>query len=257
MNTKELIPIEQEGQRVLLTGQLAESYETTPEVISNNFSRNNKRYDEGKHYFVLEGDALREFKATHQFDDQLKFAPKLYLWTERGAMLHAKSLNTDRAWAVYDELVETYFRAKQAAADFSQLSPQLQALINLETEQRRQAAQLNVMEQKFDDVRELMALSPNGWRKDGQRLVAKMARALGGNEHIRDINNEIYALVNERAHADLARRLTNKRQRMADEGICKSKRDKLNNLDVIADDPKLIEIYTKIVRELAIKYGAS
>lgn len=38
---------------------------------------------------------------------------KLYLWTERGALLHAKSLNTDKAWAVYEQLVETYFRVKQ------------------------------------------------------------------------------------------------------------------------------------------------
>ena len=60
---------------------------------------------------MLEGDALREFKANHQFDEQLKFSTKLYLWTERGALLHAKSLNTDRAWEVYDRLVETYFRA--------------------------------------------------------------------------------------------------------------------------------------------------
>lgn len=111
MNENILVPIEQEGQRVLLTSQLAESYATTPEIISNNFNRNRARYEAGKHYFVLEGDALRKFKANHQFDEQLKFSTKLYLWTERGALLHAKSLNTDRAWEVYDRLVETYFRA--------------------------------------------------------------------------------------------------------------------------------------------------
>ncbi len=48
-----------------------------------------------------------------------------------------------------------------------------------------------------------------------------------------------------------------KRRRMADEGVCKSKRDKLNYLDVIADDKKLIEGYTAIVKELAIKYGVA
>lgn len=37
----------------------------------------------------------------------------LYLWTEKGALLHAKSLNTDRAWEVYDYLVDFYFRAKE------------------------------------------------------------------------------------------------------------------------------------------------
>lgn len=49
--------------------------------------------------------------------------------------------------------------------------------------------------------------------------------------------------------------LTNKRRRMADEGICKSKRDKLTKVDIIADDKKLIEIYIAIVKEMAVKAG--
>ena len=36
----------------------------------------------------------------------------LYLWTEKGALLPAKSLNTDKAWEVYDYLVDFYFRAQ-------------------------------------------------------------------------------------------------------------------------------------------------
>lgn len=35
----------------------------------------------------------------------------LYLWTERGAMLHAKSLNTDIAWEAYERLVDYYFES--------------------------------------------------------------------------------------------------------------------------------------------------
>lgn len=39
--------------------------------------------------------------------------------------------------------------------------------------------------------------------------------------------------------------------------MCKSKLDKLNQLDVIADNPKLIEGYIAIIKEMAIKYGIS
>ncbi|WP_406543212.1 hypothetical protein [Clostridium ljungdahlii] len=56
---------------------------------------------------------------------------------------------------------------------------------------------------------------------------------------------------------DVKTRLTNKRRRMADEGICKSKRDKLTILDVIQDDKKLIEGYVAIIKEMAIKSGTS
>lgn len=83
-----------------------------------------------------------------------------------------------------------------------------------------------------------------------------MARNLGGNEHIRDIRAESYKLLNERFGVSLEQRLINKRRRMADEGICKSKRDKLNHMDVIAEDKKLIEGYVAIIKEMAIKYGA-
>lgn len=112
MNENILVPIEQAGQRVLLTSQLAESYETEVQVITNNFNRNKARYQEGKHYYALEGEAKHNFLNQTQIDlGSVKNAKTLYLWTERGALLHAKSLNTDRAWEVYDRLVETYFRA--------------------------------------------------------------------------------------------------------------------------------------------------
>ena len=81
--------IEIKGIRVLLTRQLAEAYGTERQIISNNYTWNKKRYVEGKHVIILSGDYLKEFKASHQIDDNLKYAHTLYLWTERGALLHA------------------------------------------------------------------------------------------------------------------------------------------------------------------------
>lgn len=106
--------IEHQNQRVLLTSQLAESYGTDRRVISNNYTRNKERYIEGKHYYLLKGDDLKGFKGCHQIDESLKSTSILYLWTERGAFLHAKSLNTDKAWEVYDSLVEHYFKSQEA-----------------------------------------------------------------------------------------------------------------------------------------------
>ena len=88
----ELTVIERENQRVMTTAVLAEEYGTTNDVISKNFNRNKERYIEGKHYYCLEGDDLREFRANGQIDDLPMNLNKLYLWTEKGAFLHAKSL---------------------------------------------------------------------------------------------------------------------------------------------------------------------
>lgn len=105
--------IEYEGIRVLTSKQLAEAYGTKPDVIGYNYRYNKERYKEGKHYIMLEKRALREYKRTNiEIQRSLPKISKLYLWTEKGALLHAKSLNTDKAWEVYDYLVDFYFRAK-------------------------------------------------------------------------------------------------------------------------------------------------
>ena len=112
--------IEIEGVKVLTTKQIAEAYGVKPDIIGYNFRYNKERYVEGKHYIMLEGQVLREFKATNvEIQRSLPKISKLYLWTEKGALLHAKSLNTDKAWQVYDYLVDFYFRAKENKLDVS------------------------------------------------------------------------------------------------------------------------------------------
>lgn len=251
-----LIPVEFKDQRVLLTSQLADSYETEPQIITNNFNRNKDRYKEGKHYFALEGEQKANFVNLTQIDlGSAKNAKTLYLWTEKGALLHAKSLGTDKAWEVYDMLVETYFRAKELNANISELSPELRLLINLEVKQKQQDKAIADTNKRIDNISDIVALDTQSWRKDAHNLIVKIAQKRGGNDYIRDTNTEVFKLVDLRGGVSLKTRLTNKRQRMANEGVCKSKRDKLTQVDIIADDKKLIEIYVAIVKEMAIKYG--
>lgn len=109
--------VEVRGIRVLTTKQLAEAYGTQVTVLRENFRRNKDRYTEGKHYIVLEGEELKAMKTETQFVSLLKQVKKAHVWTERGALLHAKSINTDQAWEVYDRLVDFYFRAKERQQD--------------------------------------------------------------------------------------------------------------------------------------------
>lgn len=146
MTSTNIQVIEMQGVRVLTTAQLAECYGTDSKTIAHNYQRNKERYEEGKHYVCLKGAELQEFfaNANLALTNQSKIRT-LYLWTERGALLHAKSLNTDKAWEVYDQLVETYFRAKKAENALQNLSPQLQFMIRIETEQ-------NALKQRVDNV---------------------------------------------------------------------------------------------------------
>lgn len=148
-------------------------------------------------------------------------------------------------------------------SQFADLSPQLQVLIQMETRQKQiearqaeQATALAGLEQKIQNTCEVIALDKTAWRKDSEHLINKIARATGeGYGGIRLVYEEIYRSIESRAGVSLNTRLTNKRNRMAGEGVCKSKRDKLTRVDIIAEDKKLIEIYVAIVKELAMKYG--
>lgn len=148
----DLMVIEQQGLRVLTTAQLAECYGTNRKVISYNFNNNKTRYEEGKHYICISGDEKRDFCNRLEIHDGSEKAANLYLWTERGALLHAKSLNTDKAWEVYGELVETYFRAKKAENALQNLSPQLQLMIKFETEQNALKSRVTELERRVEDM---------------------------------------------------------------------------------------------------------
>ncbi|WP_397537817.1 ORF6N domain-containing protein [Rummeliibacillus pycnus] len=103
--------IEQNNQRVLTTVQLAEAFETTSDKISYNFKYNESRYKEGKHFFLLTGEDLKDLKVTNrEFQGSVS---RLYLWTEKGAWLHAKSINSDKAWDAYESLVDDYYEIKE------------------------------------------------------------------------------------------------------------------------------------------------
>ena len=106
--------IEVKGMRVLTSKQLADAYEASAQKIKQNFANNRKRFIEGKHYISFTGDELKAFKNQVENIDLVDARTShLYLWTEKGALLHAKSLNTDKAWEVYDYLVDFYFRVRE------------------------------------------------------------------------------------------------------------------------------------------------
>ncbi|QXX82966.1 ORF6N domain-containing protein [Providencia sp. R33] len=108
------------GTPVITTGIMAKLYGTDEVNVKMNFSRNADRFIEGKHYFKLEGVELKVFKdrVTEsypvKFHDQIvgKRARSLTLWTERGAARHAKMLDTDQAWDVFEALEDFYFTKK-------------------------------------------------------------------------------------------------------------------------------------------------
>ncbi|ASO82839.1 hypothetical protein AD03_0743 [Escherichia coli 2-474-04_S4_C2] len=97
---------------VITTELLAHLYGADVKNIQNNFARNVGRFQIGKHFFKIEGEELRELKHRPSLSGSVKIARNvrsLILWTERGAARHAKMLETDQAWEVFEKLEDSYF----------------------------------------------------------------------------------------------------------------------------------------------------
>lgn len=101
---------------VVTSELLAKLYGTETIRIQQNHSRNDARFIEGKHYFKVTGSDLKDFKNRLSFSELVgKRAKSVILWTERGAARHAKMLETDQAWEVFEKLEDHYFNSKSDA----------------------------------------------------------------------------------------------------------------------------------------------
>ncbi|EAA7760677.1 ORF6N domain-containing protein [Salmonella enterica] len=117
ISVETLSPITHNQIPVITTELLAQLYGTEPVRIRQNHHENKDRFVEGKHFFKVVGDELRNLRVALNYS-QNPISPKvrsLILWTERGAARHAKMLETDQAWEVFEKLEDCYFSQKQPA----------------------------------------------------------------------------------------------------------------------------------------------
>lgn len=149
--------IEVKGIKVLTTRQIAEAYGTTKDKIIYNFNYNKDKYILGKHYIEIFGEELRRLKRTCEIQSSFKYAKSLYLWTEKGALLHAKSLNTDKAWQVYDYLVDFYFRTKEKEPEIPEKKEVVPTKVKTEPVKKKIA--IPYMEEPIFVFKNLLALA--------------------------------------------------------------------------------------------------
>lgn len=214
----------------------------------------------------LEGDG--NISESTYVNSQNKIQPCFEL--NRDGML--QMLNSESALVRYktiEYINKLEEKVKGQALNTSELSPELQmfnqmfkAMANneLETKEAKRIAltadsKAEEAKEEIQAIRDVVAINSTNWRKDTSTLISKIALKLGGYENINLLREESYKILEERGRTRLSVKLTNKRRRMADEGVCKSKRDKLNKLDVIGEDSRLLEIYLAVVKDMAIKYG--
>lgn len=211
----QLTVLEFNNERILTTKQLAFIYQTDVNNVKNNFNNHKVKFEMGKHYFLLEGDKLRQFKReVNNIDLVPNNANQLYLWTERGASRHCKILDTDKAWEQFDYLEETYFNARGR----QQLPTEPMDVLKLTFQALEgQQQEIEIIKSDMQDLRENTPLFgvecdeiSNAVKRQGVVLLggkqsnAYRNRGLRGKVY-RDIYNQLYREFGVNSHKAIKR----------------------------------------------------
>lgn len=183
-----------------------------------------------------------------------------FLLTRKGCDMVANKMTGEKG-VLFTAAYVTKFEEMEkelTKTSLPKLSPAevLAGVANQLVEQERRLADIESRvdrtEKQQGELKEILALNPTDARKKVNQLLNRIAQSAGGAGSYQDVRTESYRRLEERARCDLAKRVTNKKQRLALEGLAKSKIDKINNLDVIFEDGRLAEIYFAIVKEMAV-----
>ena len=220
-------------------------------IVENEFAEENVDY----WAFVLNdewgGQSTTDYKLTAHFAKKLSV---------KG--------NGEKAEQAREYFATVEERVKQKAIDRSKLSPQTQFILQLaqsiankemeDKERDRKIAIAQETAQKAvettNNIKEAVKPVLDNWRAEIKSRIAKIAPKANMNYGI--LQAEMYKELERRAGVDLNRRVNNMKQRAKDSCSTKKQVDDIRKIDVIEQDKKLREIYSKIVTEYEIRYCA-
>mgnify|MGYP002677518704 CR=1 FL=1 len=250
---------EYRGQKVVTFKDIDMVHERPDGTARATFNRNKDRFKEGEDYFVCE-----TYEAKKLFNVS---APNgICLLTEQGYLMLVKPFSDDLSWKVQRELVTSYFRVRQITNE--ELSPQTQLILQLaqsiankELEDKERDRQIAIAKETADkaietteNIKEAVKPVFDNWRSEINAKFNRIQKNAGSGFQM--LRSQMYMELEQRAGCDLNSRLRNKRNRMADSGCTKTMINALNKMDIINEDKKLREIFSKIVTEYEIKYCA-
>lgn len=242
---------EYNGQRVVTFKDIDTAHSRPDGTARRNFNTNKKHLIEGEDYFVR-----NPYEAKEEFNI---VAPNgLVLITEQGYLMLVKSFTDDLAWEVQRQLVNGYFRVRQLATDLSPQMQMLYGMLDQMAQTERNAKEAKEIAQKAveatENIKEAVKPVFDNWREEVNKKFNRIQR--NADKPFNALRVEMYSELERRAGCDLATRLRNKKQRMSESGCTKKEINDYNRMDIIEEDKKLREIFSKIVSEYEIKYCA-
>lgn len=200
--------------------------------------------------FVINEENLQGGRPTIDYKLSASFAKKLAMGTHNAKGEIAKN---------YFLVIEDKLKQK-SIIDMSQLSPDLQMFKKIfdtvaaqQIESKQIKHDLDQTRKEVQSVREIVKVKPTElWRKESNVLVNKICMKT---KDYKSTKEQIYKELDRRAGTSISTRLENMKKRLKANGATETRIKKLNYLDVIAQDKKLVEIYIAVIKELAISNG--
>ena len=205
--------------------------------------------------------SLSDFFIPHIYTDSTGRTLPCYLLTKKGCDMVANKMTGEKGVLFTAAYVTAFEKMREAVTSPTMipgLSPQTQALINMELRQNKLEAEQQATKSVVMNTLNTFAAPPTDeerWRDEMNRRVRAMCEEYGLNYHT--TIGEMYAELERRAHVNLAVRQKNLRERMRLGGAKYAQREAVSKLVVISQDAKLRYIYEAIVREKAAQLAAS
>jgi anti-repressor protein len=151
-------------------------------------------------------------------------------------------------------------RAKQEVINRSQLSPQMQMVMQMaesmarqELEQKKQAEQVQKLESTVTNMKDIFTKPIGDWKSEINARVREISVKSGID--YQTLYNQMYGELENEAHCVLARLQGNKIKRMEDAGNTKTAiKEGTTKIAVIFDNVRLRVIFENIVRRYAMRY---
>ena len=183
---------------------------------------------------------------------------KNYLLTKKGCDMVANKMTGAKGTLFTAMYVDAFHKMEEHIKEQSQLNvPQtpMQALEMMFSVQKEQQEFNNRIETEVTGIRNIVGMETKNWRNDTNKVLGAIAQHLGGGQKHKTVRMEAYKLLEEKGRCKLEQRLNNRKAKMLAKGATKTQINKLSKLDVINDEPRLIEIYISAIKSMAIKYG--
>lgn len=193
----------------------------------------------------VEGNKVKDYRLTAHFAKKLS--------------MKGNGEKAEQAREYFTRLEE---KVKQKVIDRSQLSPQMQMFYaiadgqaKMELEQKRQAEQIERVEQTVTTMKEIFTEPIGDWKADINARVREISIKSGID--YQTLYGQLYGELETTAHCSLKRLQENKKKRMEKAGNTKTAiKDGTTKIAIIYDKPQLKAIFEGIVKRYAMKYCA-